>query len=247
MRQRIVLIAGWGMPSGVMQPLADSLSDSYAASVVSLPGFHEQGLSVDAISWPAMVNALARLLAGEPAYLAGWSMGGQLATLFAAMYPRQVKGLLTLASNPCFVRCGDWQHAMPETVFAGFEHGMSASCSQALEQFAILCSRGGAHQRKTVKFIRKVLADAKPDAESLLSLLTLLRETDTRPQLADLTGPVIHWVARHDALVPFLLARALSERYPAQTIKIIEGGHGFWLEQPDIIVSNIDELVQESA
>ena len=247
MKQRIVLIAGWGMPSGVMQPLADKLSGSYTVNVVSLPGFNEHGLTVDTISWPAMIDALSNYLAGDSVMLVGWSMGGQLATLFAAMYPDQVKGLLTLTSNPCFVQRDDWQDGMSETVFAEFEHGVSASCSQTLKQFAMLCSQGGEQQRETVRFIRKVLADAEPDVEQLSSLLTLLREADTRSQLADLTCPVTHWVAEQDALVPFSLNQALSERYPTHTIKTVEGGHAFWLEAPDIIVSDIDKLVRENA
>ncbi len=247
MKQRIVLIAGWGMPSGVMQPLVDKLSGRYTVNVVSLPGFNEQGLTVETVSWPTMIDALSSYLAGESVMLVGWSMGGQLATLFAAMYPRQVKGLMTLTSNPCFVQRDDWQDAMSETVFAEFEHGVSVSCSQTLKQFAMLCSQGGEQQRETVRLIRKVLVDAEPDAEQLSSLLTLLREADTRSQLADLTCPVIHWVAERDALVPFSFSRALSGHYPTHTIKPIEGGHAFWLETPDIIVSDIDKLVRENA
>ena len=136
---------------------------------------------------------------------------------------------------------------MPETVFADFEHGVSVSCSQTLKQFAMLCSQGGEQQRETARFIRKVLTGAEPDAEQLSALLTLLRETDTRSQLADLTCPVTHWVAEQDALVPFTLSHALSKRYPMHTIKPVEGGHTFWLEKPDAVVSDIDKLVRENA
>ncbi|WP_211825406.1 alpha/beta fold hydrolase [Kistimonas asteriae] len=247
MKPQVVLIAGWGMPSAVMQPLVEKLSDCYTVNVVSLPGFHEHGLTVGSVSWSAMTDALSNLLAGESVILAGWSMGGQLATLFAAMYPHQVKGLLTLASNPCFVQRSDWPDAMPETVFSDFEHGVSASCSQTLKQFCMLCSQGGAQQRETVRLIRKALADVECDAEQLSSLLTLLRETDTRSQLADLTCPVTHWVAEQDALVPFTLSQALFKRYSQHVIKAVEGGHTFWLEMPDIIVSDIDKLVRENA
>ena len=91
MKQRIVLIAGWGMPSAVIQPLADKLSDIYTVNVVSLPGFHEHGLTVDRVSWAAMIDALSNLLAGDSVFLVGWSMGGQLATLFAAMHPVRLR------------------------------------------------------------------------------------------------------------------------------------------------------------
>ncbi|MFH7422752.1 transporter, partial [Pseudomonas syringae pv. tagetis] len=46
------------------------------------------------------------------AWLGGWSLGGMLAAALAARRGEGCSGLLTLASNACFVTRGAWPNAM---------------------------------------------------------------------------------------------------------------------------------------
>lgn len=238
------------MPAAVMQPLVDKLSRRYIVRAVSLPGFKSDaltgdGLTVDTVEWSALVDALSALLMDEMVTLVGWSLGGHLATRYAAIYPQQVHGVLTMASNPCFVQGNDWPDAMPLDIFSGFLEGINHSGSQTLKHFAMLCSQGGAQPRKTVRFIRKMIADSSPDFEQLSRLLALLGSSDTRSQLADIICPITHLTADNDALIPATLFNTLYQHYPEQTIKTVEGGHTFWMDNPDTVVRYIDELVQE--
>ena len=235
------------MPAAVMQPLVDRLSEHYVVSAVSLPGFEDNGLTVDVVEWSTLIDALSALLVEETVTLVGWSLGGHLATLYAAMHPQQVQGVLTMASNPCFVQKNDWPDAMPKKVFSGFLEGINNASVQTLKHFVMLCSQGGAQQRETVRFIRKIVADSSPDFNQLAQLLALLGSSDTRPQLADIICPITHLMADNDALIPATLFGTLCERYPEQTIKTVEGGHTFWLDNPDIVVRYMDALVQEHA
>jgi pimeloyl-[acyl-carrier protein] methyl ester esterase len=127
-----------------------------------------------------LIDALSALLVEETVTLVGWSLGGHLATLYAAMHPQQVQGVLTMASNPCFVQKNDWPDAMPKKVFSGFLEGINNASVQTLKHFVMLCSQGGAQQRETVRFIRKIVADSSPDFNQLAQLLALLGSSDTR-------------------------------------------------------------------
>lgn len=238
------------MPAAVMQPLVDTLSKRYIVRTVSLPGFKDDaligdGLTVDTVEWSALVDALSASLINETVTLVGWSMGGHLATRYAAMYPQQVNGVLTMAFNPCFVQSDDWPDAMPPEIFSEFLERISHSGSQTLNNFAMLCSQGGAQQRKTVKFIRKIIADSSPDFDQLSRLLTLLGSSDTRSPLADIICPITHLTADNDALIPATLFNTLCKRYPKQTIKTVKGSHTFWMDNPNTVVRYIDELVKE--
>ncbi|MGL5393791.1 MAG: alpha/beta fold hydrolase, partial [Shewanella sp.] len=93
------MIHGWGVNSAVFTPLHEQLSE-YRVHYVDLPGF---GLSLpikgDLSSW---VDALINRLPAN-AIWAGWSLGGLVATQAAISYPSHVRGLVTIASSPCFM------------------------------------------------------------------------------------------------------------------------------------------------
>ena len=76
MTERLILLPGWGLDSALLQPLAEALGDQLRVEWCELP----------ALTSAAVDDWLDELDARLPqdCWLAGWSLGGMLATALAA-------------------------------------------------------------------------------------------------------------------------------------------------------------------
>lgn len=134
MQQRILLITGWGGGSKLLNPLKQALE--------------QQGHQVEL--WN-IFNALDEQVLVQQAELArqfdviaGWSLGGQLATVLVDQIQKQhglEKVLITLGSNPCFVANDTWPMAMDQSTFQQFKQSFEQDAISTLKSLAIWCVR----------------------------------------------------------------------------------------------------------
>jgi len=108
MRDRLILLPGWGLGVSPLEPLAAALrglDEHLQVQIEPLPTLQ----SSDVSEWLDELDATLP----DNAWLGGWSLGGMLASELAARRGERCCGLLTLASNPCFVAHAGWPSAMP--------------------------------------------------------------------------------------------------------------------------------------
>ena len=92
MRDRLILLPGWGLGTAPLQPLAEALrglDPRLQVQVEPLPLL----VSSDPVDWLDELDANLP----EDAWLGGWSLGGMLAAELAARRGERCSGLLTLA------------------------------------------------------------------------------------------------------------------------------------------------------
>ena len=144
----------------------------------------------------------------QDAWLGGWSLGGMLASELAARRGDRCCGLLTLASNPCFVAHEQWPSAMPGETFDAFLAGCNADPRMTLKRFSLLCAQGAEDPRG----LSRLLLGGAPhtSAAVLMSGLELLAQLDTRQALQAFRGPQLHLFAGLDGLVPGRSRRGLA-------------------------------------
>lgn len=239
MRDRLILLPGWGLGVSPLEPL-----------VAALHGLNEH-LRVQVEPLPALASSdldewLDELDASLPdnAWLGGWSLGGMLASELAARRGERCCGLLTLASNPCFVARDGWPNAMPGATFEAFLAGCHADAPVTLKRFGLLCAKGATDPRG----LARLLASAAPQTPSnvLMSGLELLAQLDTRDALVAFRGPQLHLFAGLDELVPAEAASDLLSLLPDVEIGLIEqAGHAFLLEDPHGVAEAIQAFLHE--
>ena len=226
MRNRLILLPGWGLGSEPLAPLAaalQGLQPSMRVQVEPLPILD----SADVSDWLDELDANLP----EDVWLGGWSLGGMLATELAARRGERCCGLITLASNGCFVARNDWPQAMPNATFAAFLAECAANPGSALKRFSLLCAQGAADPRG----LARLLAAGAPRSSvvELLAGLQLLERIDTRSALQAYRGPQLHLFAAADALVPATAAGALLALVPDIELGLLEQvSHAFVLERP---------------
>ncbi|WP_296234706.1 alpha/beta fold hydrolase [Pseudomonas sp. UBA4617] len=240
MRNRLVLLPGWGLGTASLEPLAASLRLQDTRLQVELMPLPELPHS-DVQAW---IEHLDRKLPSD-VWLGGWSFGGMLASALAHKRGDHCCGLLTLASNPSFVVRPGWPHSMAEDTFGTFLDGCRSHTQVTLKRFRTLCS-DGAQQPRT---LLRQLGIGVPDTDPLYLAtgLEVLAKLDVREALQAYAGPQLHLFAGSDALVPAEAAKALSELLPDVEVGLVEdSSHAFLLEYPQELAAGIKSFLHES-
>jgi pimeloyl-[acyl-carrier protein] methyl ester esterase len=240
MRDRLILLPGWGLGTAPLEPLAEALrglDPRLRVQIEPLPRLD----SGDAEAWLEELDANLP----EDTWLGGWSLGGMLAAELAARRGERCSGLLCLASNPRFVAEAGWPAAMSADTFGAFRQGCARDATATLKRFALLCAQGAGDARG---LSRQLLGAAPQEsAQRLLSGLDLLAALDTRAALQAFVGPQLHLFAGLDALVPAEAPAALLELLPDVEVGLIDtASHAFVLERPHEVAAAIQAFLHEA-
>lgn len=244
----LVLVHGWGHNSSVWQSLVDELSGRFRIHLLDLPGYGkgndghnalEQGWTLE-----GLLDEFVNLPIGS-AIWCGWSLGGMLAAYHAACYPTRVRGLLTIASNACFVQRSDWLTAMPQLDYERFEQSLNENVEVTLGRFFGLVAQGSDTARSDLRTLKGCTGQGLPAPKTLSQSLQLLHELDTRPALASLAMPQCHLFGERDALVPVSNAPAVALLNARADIQVVEGaGHALFLSHPQSVVDALTDIVE---
>lgn len=240
MRDHLILLPGWGLGSLPLEVLAEALRGL------------DPALKVE-------IEPLPELTSGEPrdwllelderlpphTWLGGWSLGGMLASELAALRGERCRGLLTLASNPCFVAGADWPFGMEEATFNAFVDGCRSDPVATIRRFSLLCTQGSAEARGLARQLQAAAPHAA--ADMLLAGLEVLGSLDGRSALQRFAGPQLHLLAGADALVPAEVAGELLMLQPDIEVGLVEEvSHAFPLERPHEIAAAILAFLGEA-
>ncbi|MEH6357681.1 MAG: pimeloyl-ACP methyl ester esterase BioH [Pseudomonadales bacterium] len=236
----LVLVHGWGHHAGVWRALMSELQAHFYVHLVDLPGYGGDDASTSESSdadWQldALLNFFMAL---PPAIWCGWSLGGMLATRFARVAPEQVKGLVTIASNPVFVEKADWPMAMPSAEYEQFSAALNDNAKVTLMRFLALVCQGSESARIDLRLLKAVISEAERPSQSTLQMsLNLLNSLDTRLDIAELKLPQCHLLGEHDALVPAPVANAIDNLNAFADVRVITGaGHAPLLSHPKTVI-----------
>ncbi|MBK5527181.1 alpha/beta fold hydrolase [Pseudomonas sp. TH06] len=239
MRNRLILLPGWGLGVSPMEPLAAALQGLDEHLNVDIEPLPELGSS-DVQDWLDVLDERIP----QDVWLAGWSLGGMLASELAARRGERCCGLLTLASNPSFVAHEQWPSAMPGETFDGFLAGCNADPRLTLKRFSLLCAQGAKDPRGLSRLLLGAAPSVAPAA--LMAGLELLAQLDTREALQAFRGPQLHLFAGQDSLVPAEAAGELFALLPDIEIGLIEqASHAFLLEDPHGVAGAIQAFLHE--
>ena len=227
----VVLLHGWGLHSGVWQPLLEELAGSCRITLVDLPGHGRSHVPAAQDS----ENVLQALLEVAPARAlwAGWSLGGMLALMAALRSPERVNALLMIAASARFTTADTWPHATSEKVFAQFQRDLAADYQRTLSRFLVLQTRGAEQAGATLCRLKQDLEQAPPSAPGLQLGLGLLGAIDLRDELAALSVPAAMLLGERDTLVPAAVGADMQALCPAMNVVELAGsGHAPLLTHP---------------
>ncbi len=230
----LVLIHGWGMHSDIWLPWLPLLDAHFSVIRVDLPGLgRSSGIAPERYELAAVAAQVATAVSPrlhQTAIWLGWSLGGLVAAQISHSHPDQVRGLVTLASNPCFVQAANYTCGMDVDTFSQFQNLLTQDQGKTLNRFIMLMAQGDSQPRTLVKQAKSVLELYQQQSPSHLPEALALLQQDQRQLFADLIVPRLHLFAEQDALVPVTAADDAAVSANAKVIG--NAGHLAFLAQP---------------
>lgn len=232
LNQPIVLLPGWGFDCACWLPLLPLLrewSDVYCVQ--------QEFTDADSDGY------CARLAATLPdkAVVAGWSLGGQLATRLAAQYPHSVSALITLSTNVTFIARENWPTALSPANYKKFSGRFSLDVNQALQRFCKLVCHADAQASGQYQWLQAQLSGqgSKQRQDELLKGLKLLESIDNSNLLSRLQCPGLHLFGQRDVLVPVATVSVVDKLLPKNHRVQIMSDRGHLLHYPATLIESL--------
>lgn len=243
-----VFLHGWGMHSGIWQPVLAELTRSLRIRTLDLPGFGHSDWQTSDADFNQAVHRLERMLLQSepgPIHLLGWSMGGLYALALAARKNLNIRGLTLLASSPKFTQTNHWP-GIQNNVLAMFQRQLQRDFRATIERFLAVQALGSPHVKQDIRHMRELLAEGKePHPEALIMGLKWLQEIDLRAEFNQLTCPTLRLYGRLDTLVPVQQAELLHKTNDSYHI-FQQSAHTPFLNEPERFVQLIQTFTHST-
>ena len=223
----LVLLHGWGFDSRIWQANLVNLAERYEVFCIDLPGF---GLS-PYMGWDDFKSSLFCQLPSTFA-LAGWSLGGLVATRLALEETHRVTHLINIASSPCFVQVDEWP-GVAKASLGLFCERLERTPNQVLQEFMALQFPGN-----------KASVFAAPTVAGLQMGLEWLSTWDLRRELVNIKIPVLYLFGRLDAIVPGKTMKVMQALYPNfQYVMFGRAAHTLFLSHQEMFLSELNRFL----
>ena len=240
----VVFVHGWGMGSGIFDELRAMLGERHLTLAPALPGYGTP--TCEPYTPDRLADALARA-APAPCSVVGWSLGALVALAWALARPADVERLVLIAATPSFVQRSDWIHAMPGPELDVFARAIGASCEAGLVRFAALQALDDARARYVARRLRENVARCGPQERAALDAgLDVLRKTDLRGRIAEVSQRVLLIHGGRDRITPVGAAEYLAEHLPrARLERIEEAAHAPFVSHAPRVARSIAEFLDD--
>lgn len=236
----LVFFHGWGFDQSVWSSLRDVLMVDYRVYLVDLPGF---GLS-PMMGWSSFKSELLEIVP-NPFALAGWSMGGLLATRFASESPEHLTHLINIATSPRFVQEEQWP-GIDKHLFNAFYQNLLCDPIEVLSEFIAIQLNIPRIELRTHPLPNNILKrfERSHSTEALSGGLNILLNWDMREALSQLTIPVCYLFGRLDKVVPKATYTMMMQQFPAFNYVLFpKAGHVPFLSHQTLFVQELNRFL----
>lgn len=234
--QRILMITGWGMGTSILMPLKQKMIEC---------GYKVELINIFNLFDPEVLKKHLQL-ATQFDVILGWSLGGQIATYLADQIYQQtgtLKTLITLASNPCFIRDEHWQIGMEQATFASLKASFDKDPMVTIKRFYYLVTQGGINAKQDWQGLQSLiqLDDFSQQRESL----EMWEKLNCVDVLKKYKGQQLHIFFEADGLVPYKIID-LFKLLEAKFLKVdtMNGAHGYALFNTKEITDKISHYLK---
>jgi len=242
----VFLIHGWGLGSGVWETFSECLPIGWQVQTIDLPGY---GLPLRGACVSSDIDAIAdQLMAQVPAgaILIGWSLGGMVAIKLAERLGNKIRGLMLLASTPCFVKKPDWPHGIEVGLLRNMASNLGSNRDKILQSFIMEIGLGDPSPRNTIRFLQGISTNNTLSLDILSSGLEILGRVDLRTNISSLACPVGMVLGKNDHLIAYSTGQATQSLCPQTQLFIIEkAGHVPFISQQEKTAQAINAFIGE--
>ncbi|MES2501586.1 MAG: pimeloyl-ACP methyl ester esterase BioH [Pseudomonadota bacterium] len=242
--QPLVMLHGWGMHSGVWQPLIKKLSAQYMLYLVDLPGMGNSR-PIEPYHLHALADEVAQVIPGVSDVL-GWSLGGLVAQRIALNQPDRIRRLVLVGSTPCFVNKAGWDAGIEPSNFETFADNVNTDYKATILQFLTLQCMKANDARSTLKQLRASFETRPtPTQTTLQRALHILLESDLRDEVANIRKPTLLIHGDRDTLAPVQAAHWMMQQLPHGFLRVMSGSaHAPFLSHSEQFIDALNQFLE---
>lgn len=238
--ERLVLIHGAGDNLGIWYNQVPVFSREYAVLTYDTRGHGQTevtdgGYSAD--TWAADLHGLLQALGTTRAFVLGYSLGGMIASAFAALHPEMVTALVLVGVAGAAVGVGDrqtWMARRNEQIELLETEGMLAILRQRIDPMkASMFSPGFTKKNpQVVKRYSEVFKESS--AEGYRKVLESMGQRGRPVDFSAIACPTLVIVGDADVWSGPEAGGVLQQRIPGSKLVMLPTGHACHLERPDL-------------
>ena len=239
----LVLIHGWGMHSGIWEPIIDKFSNEYTLHLVDIPGMGKSHV-IDPYDLNHVVEVISESLPTSFDIL-GWSLGSLITLKMSLMYPEKIHRMVLVGGTPCFINQIDWSHGVDIRDFNDFANKLFKNYKSTMINFYTLQLMHSKNSKLLIKKLKQIdEAENPPDVKSLHLGLDILLKNDLRDDINKIDHQTLLIVGDMDRLTPKSASMWLESHMKKGQLKVIEGAsHIPFLSHPDEFFRHLDRFL----
>ncbi|MSQ80654.1 MAG: pimeloyl-[acyl-carrier protein] methyl ester esterase [Candidatus Methylopumilus sp.] len=239
----LVLIHGWGMHSGIWEPVIENFSNQYTLHLVDIPGMGKSPVIA-----PYDLNHLAKVISKELPLnfdILGWSLGSLIALKMSLLYPNKINRIVLVGGTPCFINQANWSYGVDVKDFNDFANKLFKNYKSTMINFYTLQLMHSKNIKVLIKKLKKM--NEELDSQEVKSLqlgLDILLKNDLRNEINQIKHQTLLMVGELDRLTPKSASLWMKSQLKQGQLKVIEGAsHIPFLSHPEIFFNHLDQFL----
>ena len=239
----LVLIHGWGMHSGIWEPIIDRFSNQYTLHLVDIPGMGKSHV-INPYDLDHVTEEISKAL--PPSFdILGWSLGSLIAIKMSLMYPKKIHRMVLVGGTPCFINQTDWSYGVDVRDFNNFANNLFKNYKSTMINFYILQLMHSKNSKLIIKKLKEIEAvENPPEIKSLQLGLDILLNNDLRNDINKIKHQTLLITGDMDRLTPKSASIWLESHLKESQLKLIKGAsHIPFLSHSDEFFNCLDQFL----
>jgi pimeloyl-[acyl-carrier protein] methyl ester esterase len=239
----LVLIHGWGMHSGIWEPIIDRFSNQYTLHLVDIPGMGKSHV-INPYDLDHVTEEISKAL--PPSFdILGWSLGSLIAIKMSLMYPKKIHRMVLVGGTPCFINQTDWSYGVDVRDFNNFANNLFKNYKSTMINFYILQLMHSKNSKLIIKKLKEMEAvENPPEIKSLQLGLDILLNNDLRNDINKIKHQTLLISGDMDRLTPKSASMWLESHLKESQLKLIKGAsHIPFLSHSDEFFNCLDQFL----
>ncbi len=239
----LVLIHGWGMHSGIWEPIIDRFSNQYTLHLVDIPGMGKSDV-INPYDLDHVTEEISKAL--PPSFdILGWSLGSLIAIKMSLMYPKKIHRIVLVGGTPCFINQTDWSYGVDVRDFNNFANNLFKNYKSTMINFYILQLMHSKNSKLIIKKLKEMEAvENPPEIKSLQLGLDILLNNDLRNDINKIKHQTLLITGDMDRLTPKSASMWLESHLKESQLKLIKGAsHIPFLSHSDEFFNCLDQFL----
>jgi pimeloyl-[acyl-carrier protein] methyl ester esterase len=239
----LVLIHGWGMHSGIWEPIIDRFSNQYTLHLVDIPGMGKSHV-INPYDLDHVTEEISKAL--PPSFdILGWSLGSLIAIKMSLMYPKKIHRIVLVGGTPCFINQTDWSYGVDVRDFNNFANNLFKNYKSTMINFYILQLMHSKNSKLIIKKLKEMEAvENPPEIKSLQLGLDILLNNDLRNDINKIKHQTLLITGDMDRLTPKSASMWLESHLKESQLKLIKGAsHIPFLSHSDEFFNCLDQFL----